>query len=83
MPYRKVGVVLCRGNCMSNIGPDARYSFMRQSLIPTRKALSRALAIYRNPGWDLKVLRIEGPYGERMEAGEIDARCERAAASDR
>ncbi len=48
-----------------------------------QSALNRALAIYRNPGWNLKVLRIEGPYGERIEAGEIGAWCERAAASSR
>ena len=31
-------------------------------------ALKRALAIYRNPAWGLKVLFIEGSNGERMES---------------
>jgi hypothetical protein len=42
-------------------------------------ALKRALAIYRNPAWGLKVLFIEGSNGERMEAAEIKTWCERAA----
>jgi hypothetical protein len=42
-------------------------------------ALMRALAIYRNPAWGLKVLFIEGSNGERMEAAEIKTWCERAA----
>jgi hypothetical protein len=46
---------------------------------PGRDALNRALAIYRNPGWGLKVLFIEQANGMRMEATEISAWCERAA----
>ena len=42
-------------------------------------ALNRALAIYRNPSWGLKVLFIEQANGMRMEATEISAWCERAA----
>jgi len=42
-------------------------------------ALKRALAIYRNPGWGLHVLYIEGANGERMEAAEVKAWCERNA----
>jgi hypothetical protein len=43
-------------------------------------ALSRALAIYRNPRWRLNVLFIEGSNGERLEAAE-DQRLVRARAS--
>jgi hypothetical protein len=42
-------------------------------------ALKRALAIYRNPAWGLKVLFIAGSNGERMEVAEIKTWCERAA----
>ena len=52
---------------------------MRQSLIRTRQALSRGpFAIYRNTGWGLEVLFIEGANGERVEVAEINAWCERA-----
>jgi hypothetical protein len=40
--------------------------------------LKRALAIYRNPGWRLHVLFIEGSNGERIAAAEINEWCERA-----
>jgi hypothetical protein len=40
--------------------------------------LKRALAIYRNPGWRLNVLFIEGSSGERMAAAEINDWYERA-----
>jgi hypothetical protein len=42
-------------------------------------ALKRAFAIYRNAGWGLRVLFIEGTNGERIEAAEINAWCERAS----
>jgi len=42
-------------------------------------ALNRAFAIYRNPGWHLKVLFIEAVNGMRIETAEITAWCERAA----
>jgi hypothetical protein len=46
---------------------------------PTKtSALKRALAIYRNAGWGLHVLFIERTNGERLEAAEINAWCERA-----
>jgi len=45
-------------------------------------ALKRALAIYRNPGWGLNVRFIEGTNGERMEAVEISAWCERTASGE-
>lgn len=45
-------------------------------------ALKRALSIYRNPAWRLKVLFIEGSNGERMEAAEINDWCERAPPED-
>jgi UDP-N-acetylmuramyl tripeptide synthase len=45
-------------------------------------ALKRALWIYRNPSWGIKVLSIEGTNGKRMAAGEIEAWCEHAAASE-
>lgn len=38
-------------------------------------ALKRALAIYRNAGWGLRVLFIEGTNGERIEAAEINDWC--------
>jgi hypothetical protein len=41
-------------------------------------ALKKALAIYLNPAWELSILFITGPNGERMEAAEIIAWCERA-----
>ena len=41
-------------------------------------ALKKALAIYLNPAWELSILFITGPNGERMEAPEIIAWCERA-----
>jgi hypothetical protein len=44
--------------------------------------LKRALAIYRNPGWRLNVLFIEGSNGERIEAAEIKDWCERAASDE-
>jgi hypothetical protein len=45
-------------------------------------ALKRALAIYRNPGWRLHVLFIEGSNGERIAAAEINEWCERAPKDD-
>lgn len=42
-------------------------------------ALNRAFAIYRNPGWGLKVLYIEQANGMRMHAPEIGVWCERTA----
>jgi hypothetical protein len=45
-------------------------------------ALKRALAIYRNPGWRLNVLFIEGSNGERIAAAEINAWCERASSDE-
>jgi hypothetical protein len=42
-------------------------------------ALNRAFAIYRNPGWGLRVLFIEGANGMRTDAAEIAAWCARAA----
>jgi hypothetical protein len=36
-------------------------------------ALNRAFAIYRNPGWRLKVLFIEAVNGMRIETAEITA----------
>ena len=54
--------------------------FYETKLHPNKaSALKRALAIYRNPAWGLKVLFIEGSNGERMEAAEIKTWCERAA----
>ena len=45
-------------------------------------ALKRALAIYRHPGWHLRVLYIEGSNGERIEGADIDEWCERAPPDD-
>jgi hypothetical protein len=46
---------------------------------PTKaSALKRALAIYRNAGWGLRVLFIEGTNGERIEAAEINDWCKRS-----
>jgi len=47
-----------------------------------REALKRALAIYRHPGWRLRVLYIEASNGERIEAADIDEWCERAPPDD-
>jgi hypothetical protein len=48
---------------------------------PTKaSALKRALAIYRNAGWGLRVLFIEGTNGERIEAAEINDWCKRSPA---
>jgi hypothetical protein len=68
-----------RSVALWNISPGRQCSFMRQSLIRTRQALSRGpFAIYRNTGWGLEVLFIEGVNGERVEVAEINALCERA-----
>ena len=68
-----------RSVALWNISPGRQCSFMRQSLIRTRQALSRGpFAIYRNTGWGLEVLFIEGVNGERVEVAEINTWCERA-----
>jgi hypothetical protein len=51
----------------------------RKSHSDKESALNRALAIYRNPAWGLKVLYIEQANGMRMYATVIAAWCERAA----
>jgi hypothetical protein len=56
-----------------------RVQFYETKRHPNKaSALKRALAIYRNPGWRLNVLFIEGSNGERIEAAEINDWCERA-----
>ena len=53
--------------------------FYETKLHPNKpSALRRALAIHRNPGSGLRVLSIEGTNGERMEAAEVNAWCDRA-----
>jgi hypothetical protein len=61
-----------------NVSPPVRF-YETKPHLARESALNRALAIYRNPGWGLKVLFIEQANGMRMEATEISAWCERAA----
>jgi len=52
---------------------EAAGAFLRdQTTSEQAKRLKRALAIYRNPGWRLRVLFVEGTNGESVEAAEIN-----------
>ena len=63
---------------LTKVRPPAQFYEAKRH--PSKgSALKRALAIYRNPRWTLKVLWIEGPNGEHVGAEEIRAWCERAA----
>ena len=60
------------------VSPPVQF-FETKPHLNKESALNRALGIYRNPGWGLRVLYIEGADGLRMYAAEIAAWCERAA----
>jgi hypothetical protein len=64
-------------------GLKPRVQFYETRRHPNKaSALTRALAIYRNPGWRLRVLFVEGTNGEHIEAAEINDWCERAPSDD-
>jgi hypothetical protein len=63
------------------VKPPVRF-YEKKSHPNKESALERALANYRNPGWGLHVLHIEGANGERMEASEVKAWCERNALNE-
>ena len=63
------------------VNPSVKY-YEKKRHHSEDSALKRALWIYRNPGWGIKFLSIDGTNGKRMAAGEIEAWCEHAAASE-
>jgi hypothetical protein len=75
------GVVAWKLYVEHEVKPPVRF-YEKKPHPNKASALKRALAIHRNPGWGLKVLFMEEANGERMEAAEIDAWCERNALSE-
>ena len=63
------------------VNPSVKY-YEKKRHHSEDSALKRALWIFRNPGWGIKFLSIDGTNGKRMAVGEIEAWCEHAAASE-
>ena len=61
----KVGVVAWKLYVEHKVKPPVQF-YETKPHANKESALNRALAIYRNPGWGLKVLYIEQANGMRM-----------------